>query len=841
MAIAASFDPNAGLLNILGDRANDTIAVTRNAAGDILVNGGAVAVQGGTPTVANTGLIQASGAGGNDAIDASKLVEGAIQMVLDGGGGNDTILGGGGKDTLRGGGGNDFIDGNQGNDVALLGGGNDTFQWDPGDGSDLVEGQGGIDTMLFNGNNAAENVDISANGGRVRFFRDAANITMDLNDVEIIEFNAQGGADNITVGDLSGTDTRLVAIDLAAAGGTAGDDQPDSVIVNGSNGNNSISVALVGTAVSVNGLRPQVTIDHAEATDKLTVNGLGGNDTINASKLPAAAIQLVLDGGAGNDTIIGSAGKDTINGGDGNDFIDGNQGDDLALLGAGNDVFQWDPGDGSDVVEGQAGVDTMLFNGANASENIDIAANGERVRFFRDVANITMDLNDVERIEFRALGGEDNIVVGDLTGTDAAEVEIDLAATINGRAGDGKLDTVTVNGTNNTDVITVASTGNRITVEGLTAEVIVDHADRTDLLVINGLSGSDVIDASGLAANKIALQVFGGLGEDVIIGSAGNDTVNGGDGNDVAILGAGNDLFIWNPGDDNDVVEGRAGIDTMLFNGANIANIAENVDISANGGRVRFFRDVANVTMDLNDVETIEFTAQGGVDNITVGDLSGTDAKLVAIDLAATGGTTGDGQPDSVIVNGSNGNNNINVALVGTEVSVTGLPARVTIDHAEAADKLTVNGLDGNDTINASKLPAAAIQLVLDGGAGNDTITGSAGNDIISGGSGNDRIKGGAGNDSVLYSSPLDGLDVIDGFDGDAAGGQDTLDLDALFDGLGVTAADRAARVSVVDNGGSVNVAVDVDGNAANGFEVVLATLNTADAITIGQDVLVGS
>ena len=49
----------------------------------------------------------------------------------------------------------------------------------------------------------------------------------------------------------------------------------------------------------------------------------------------------------------------------------------------------------------------MLFNGANVDEKIDISANGNRVRFFRDVANITMDLNGVEEIDFNAFGGAD--------------------------------------------------------------------------------------------------------------------------------------------------------------------------------------------------------------------------------------------------------------------------------------------------------------------------------------------------------------------------------------------------------------------------------------------------
>ena len=98
-------------------------------------------------------------------------------------------------------------------------------------------------------------------------------------------------------------------------------------------------------------------------------------------------------------------------------------------MGAGDDVFQWDPGDGNDTIEGQDGIDTMLFFGSNASENIDIVANGGRVLFLRDVANVTMDLDDVEQIDFRALGGADNIVVGDLSGTDVTKIGLDLRRT----------------------------------------------------------------------------------------------------------------------------------------------------------------------------------------------------------------------------------------------------------------------------------------------------------------------------------------------------------------------------------------------------------------------------
>ena len=99
-------------------------------------------------------------------------------------------------------------------------------------------------------------------------------------------------------------------------------------------------------------------------SENLVLNANGGDDTFSATGNLAALIKITVDGGTGNDTLLGSNGVDILLGGDGNDFVDGQQGNDVAFLGAGDDTFQWDPGDGSDVVEGQDGLDTMLFNGS---------------------------------------------------------------------------------------------------------------------------------------------------------------------------------------------------------------------------------------------------------------------------------------------------------------------------------------------------------------------------------------------------------------------------------------------------------------------------------------------
>jgi Ca2+-binding RTX toxin-like protein len=694
--------------------------------------------------------------GGNDSFSATGNLAALIKITVDGGTGNDTILGSNGVDLLLGGDGDDFIDGQQGNDVALMGAGNDVFQWDPGDGSDVVEGQAGTDSMLFNGSAGAENFTASANGQRVLFTRNLGNIVMDLNGIEDLDLNTLGNTDTTIINDLSGTDLVRIDIDQGGTiGGTTGDAAADVVIVNGTNGNDVINVFGAGTSVSVIGLAAQVNITNSEgANDSLVVNALGGNDGVTASTVPAGVVKLTIDGGAGNDVLLGSQGADVILGGDGDDFIFGDNGNDLALMGAGNDVFQWDPGDGNDTIEGQDGIDKMLFFGSNASENINIVANGGRVLFLRDVANVTMDLNDTERIEFRALGGADNVVVGDLSGTDVTDIELALRGPNGGT--DGEADSVTVNGTQGADNFGAAGDTGGIRVFGLPARINIFDADPTrDSLTLNGLGGDDVINAQSLRAGSIRFAVNGGLGNDVIIGSDGDDLINGGDGNDTALMGAGDDTFVWNPGDDNDTLEGQDGFDAMVFNGA---NVAENIDISANGGRVRFFRNVANVVMDLNDVERIDFNALGGADTIVVNDLSGTDVTDLNLNLSGAGGVD-DGAADTVIVNGTSGDDIVLVTADGPAARVFGLAATVSITGGSAAnDRLQVNLQGGNDVLDATGL-GTLIGLAADGGPGDDILIGSDGNDTLLGGDGDDVLLGGLGLD-VLDGGPGDDIEI---------------------------------------------------------------------------------
>jgi Ca2+-binding RTX toxin-like protein len=473
-----------GQLTVLGDAANNIIAISRDTAGNIQVNGGAVRVLGGSPTTTNTKHIKIFGLNGDDALSLDETNGVLPQANLFGGAGNDTLTGGsaadflfgdvgndqlfgkGGGDFLFGGAGNDVLTGGAGNDQVFGEAGNDRMIWNPGDGTDVNEGGVGNDTVEVNGGNGAENFTISANGTRVRFDRvDPGPFSLDIGGTENLVLNANGGDDRITAG-----------------------------------------------------------------------TGLAG------------LVQLTLNGGAGNDTITGGDGNDFLNGGDGNDLIVGGRGSDTAMMGAGDDTFVWNPGEGSDIVQGQDGQDAMIFNGADLNENINISATGDHVRFTRDLGNVTMDLDEVERVDFNALGGADTITVNDLSATDLTELNLNLAGTNGG--GDNQADTVIINGTNNDDAIVASGSAGHATVLGLGALINITGAEpAADRLVLNGHGGDDSIDASGLDADAILLTINGGDGDDTLIGGAGADVLAGNGGNDRLLGGAGVDILDGGPGD----------------------------------------------------------------------------------------------------------------------------------------------------------------------------------------------------------------------------------------------------------------------------------------------------
>src|SRR5688572_6212288 len=134
-----------------------------------------------------------------------------------------------------------------------------------------------------------------------------------------------------------------------------------------------------------------------------TLLGTDADENILPGDISPTVTALVgpLTVGADADVIIAGGGNDRVNGGGGNDTL---------LLGAGDDRAIWNPGDGSDVVDGDTGADTMEFNGSAGNENMRVGPLTDGVvQLTRDLGNINMTLQNVERVGISAGAGDDSI------------------------------------------------------------------------------------------------------------------------------------------------------------------------------------------------------------------------------------------------------------------------------------------------------------------------------------------------------------------------------------------------------------------------------------------------
>ncbi len=279
-----------------------------------------------------------NGNGGDDRITATGSL-GAVDMTLDGGSGADILTGSERNDVLLGGEGADQVNGRGGTDVALLGGDADTVTWSPGGGSDSIEGQGGRDRLVLRGTDADETFTVSANGTRARVQRDLDLTSQDVNDLEVVVVRAAAGADDVVVADLDGTDVREVETEFAAAVGAASAER-DDVRVDGTSGEDIITVNGTATRRTVTGLTSSVVVRRPSTAPaaRLVVDGQEGADVVNASELVDPA-GLRIEGGSGEDVVIGSSGDDRLLGGAHDDVLVGGPGDDVLDGGTGTNVL----------------------------------------------------------------------------------------------------------------------------------------------------------------------------------------------------------------------------------------------------------------------------------------------------------------------------------------------------------------------------------------------------------------------------------------------------------------------------------------------------------------------
>ncbi|MCG3128074.1 MAG: hypothetical protein CHACPFDD_02948 [Phycisphaerae bacterium] len=613
------------LVNIHGSDEADAATITANgtqARVDVSGFSAAVGVSGSLTLAVHTH-------DGADMVSCTGNLAALVPITMDGGPGDDTLLGSNGADVLMGGDDDDFIDGQQGNDTVLMGAGDDTFQWDPGDGNDAVEGDAGVDAVTFNGSNIGEVLDFSANAARLRFTRNVGSVVLDADGVEQFDLRTLGGADVITINDLSGTALAGANINLAGTiGGGAGDAQPDGVIVNCTNDADEVVVANGISGTLVTGLSVLVQIAASEAAfDRLTVNGLDGDDDMQAAGLPSGVVGLTMNGGPGDDVLFGSAGSDQLNGDGDNDTIAGGGSDDIVQLGFGDDRFIWEHGDGSDLIEGADGVDVVEVNGSGAGESFTVTANGTRVRLDRlNPGPFSLDIGTCEQLVLNAQGGDDSLAC---TGNLAALIQI----TADGGAGDDAL-----LGSNGADVLMGGDDDDFIDGQQGNDTVLMGAGDDTfqwdpgdgndtvegqaghDRVLFHGSNIGEVLDFS---ANAARLRFTRNIGSVVLDADGveqfdlrtlgGADTVMVNDLSGTAMTQVNVDLAGTIGGSSGD-----AQPDTIAVNGT---PAPDSIDLTANAGAVDVTGLPASVRIMHSEAasDTLVINGLGGVDATTVG------------------------------------------------------------------------------------------------------------------------------------------------------------------------------------------------------------------------------
>lgn len=365
----------------------------------------------------------------------------------------------------------------------------------------------------------------------------------------------------------------------------------------------------------------------------------------------------------------------------------------------------------------------------------------------------TIDLGGMLATDFVALtgttlnGGADADLI---TGSFAADVVVGGTGNDTIALGAGN-DTNTWNNGDNTDIVTDgggddrqvvngAAAGDIVAISAGTAPVEVRFArtnlvpfmvDLTDVeaLEVNGLDGDDILSAEGLPAGLIALRLNGGAANDTITGSSGIDTIDGGEGNDnidanpgndTIVLGGGDDLNTWNNGDNTDAVDGGAGADRQVVNGAGAGDVFA-VTAGTAPVDVRFDRtNLVPFGIDLTDVEALDLNGLDGDDVISA---EGLAAGLIA--LTIRGGLAND------TITGSSGADTL-IGNDGNDI-VDGNPGNDTIDLGSGDDRNTWNNGDNTDAVV--------------GGDGADTqvVNGAAAGDVFEIGANGGNTRGVSG------------------------------------------------------------------------------------------------
>lgn len=497
----------------------------------------------------------------------------------------DWLTGGTGVDTLEGNGQDDVLDGMGGNDTLLGGAGNDTLEGGADD--DVLDAGPGVDWAYYTRATAGVAVSLAVAGAQAT----GGAGTDSLSGFENLVGSAHAdtltgdGAANIIFGGL-GADT------MTGGGGDdiySVDDLGDVVVELPGGGRETVLVAQDGWTMS-----PALEVGLLTGTAQ-RLFGAANAETLVAN----AALASTLDGGGGDDILLGNALAQALLGGAGNDQLDG---------GAAG---------GTDRLEGGAGDDSFFVR--SLATLVEAEGEGQDAAFFLDAdlaftlgANVETGIltgaarrltgQDTAHGQLMASFADGGATIGGGGGNDIIFGSASFADMLSGGAGEDVLDGQggpagdTLTGGDGTDTFVINTLLDVVTDDGFAADndlawVKVDGWTAGPGLERAFLAGTATAVSGGtgsqtLAGNfSLASTLDGGAGADTLLGQTTNDTLEGGAGDDVIATGGGNDVILFDaPGFGADNVFGATAVTVLDMRGSGLSGLGDFTAIDFGAG-----------------------------------------------------------------------------------------------------------------------------------------------------------------------------------------------------------------------------------------------------------------